>query len=532
MAFVSPPAVLFAAAVSGTTLLVIHIVRYLLSTRRPSNFPPGPPTILGLGNIHQIPPEKSFLKFHDLSKTYGDIVGLKIGPKNIIILSNPAHAYELFAVRGNKYSGRELPAVVRHYVVPPPDRHVLFESYNDYVKQYRGSVRQFLGPEGIERLAPLHSAPGNGLLYRLLKEPESWTKSLHEWVFDAGLMAITGQRLEDYGPGFAEEYIHVMDEFMHLMEPGNIPPIDMFPFLSYVPSFLAKWKRTAIQTQHSIFSLYLRNLEMAKQRLVKHRDGFPTLLSELLQRREADEKMGLTERDLAFVAGSLLDAAVETTMSAVESMLLCFLAHPVVLQRARREVDDVVGDECPQLADTKRMPYLKACLMEVLRWRGPLNNTVPHVATEDDVFEGYTIPAGTTIIACAYAMHQHEDDFDEPTAFNPDRYMASPYGLKPTATPQQGRKATYAFGVGRRGCPGDEFAKMAVLVACAKLLWAFDWSYAAGEQPDVSWETGYTSGLTVKPRGFQPVVRPRSAGKARRIVVEHDKSVKFMAEAL
>ena len=109
---------------------------------------------------------------------------------------------------------------------------------------------------------------------------------------------------------------------MHLMEPGNIPPIDMFPFLSYVPSFLAKWKRTAIQTQHSIFSLYLRNLEMAKQRLVKHRDGFPTLLSELLQRREADEKMGLTERDLAFVAGSLLDAAVETTMSAVESMLL------------------------------------------------------------------------------------------------------------------------------------------------------------------------------------------------------------------
>ncbi|KFA68112.1 hypothetical protein S40285_10020 [Stachybotrys chlorohalonatus IBT 40285] len=363
------------------------------------------------------------------SKTYGDIVGLKIGPKNIIILSNPAHTYELFAVRRNKYSGRELPAVVRHYVVPPLDRHMLFESCNSYVKQYKGSVCQFLGPEGIERLAPLHSVPGNGLLYRLLKKPESWTKSLHKWVFDAGLMAITGQRLEDYGPGFAEEYIHVMDEFMYLMEPGNIPLIDKFPFLSYVPSFLAKWKRTAIQTQVRTYSLYLRNLEMAKQRLVKRTDDIPTLLSELFQRRENDEKMGLTERDLAFVACSLLDAAVETTMSAVESMLLCFLAHPLVLQRARQEVDDVVGDECPQLADTKRRPYLNACLMEVtmvLRWRGPLNNTVPHVATEDDVFKGYKIPAGTTIIARAYAMHQRKDNFDDPTAFNPDRYMASP----------------------------------------------------------------------------------------------------------
>lgn len=149
------------------------------------------------------------------------------------------------------------------------------------------------------------------------------------------------------------------------MEPGNIPLIDKFPFLSYVPSFLAKWKRTAIQTQVRTYSLYLRNLEMAKQRLVKRTDDIPTLLSELFQRRENDEKMGLTERDLAFVACSLLDAAVETTMSAVESMLLCFLAHPLVLQRARQEVDDVVGDECPQLADTKRRPYLNACLMEV-----------------------------------------------------------------------------------------------------------------------------------------------------------------------
>lgn len=70
-------------------LLLLPLLRWFLSTLRPQNFPPGPPVIPGLGNLHQIPPSKPFLKFHEWSKQYGDLVSLKTAAGNLVIINDP-----------------------------------------------------------------------------------------------------------------------------------------------------------------------------------------------------------------------------------------------------------------------------------------------------------------------------------------------------------------------------------------------------------------------------------------------------------
>lgn len=70
-------------------LLALPALKWILSTSRPENFPPGPPTIPGLGNLHQMPPSKPYLKFHEWSKQYGDLVSLKMAGGNLVIINNP-----------------------------------------------------------------------------------------------------------------------------------------------------------------------------------------------------------------------------------------------------------------------------------------------------------------------------------------------------------------------------------------------------------------------------------------------------------
>lgn len=43
-------------------LILQPLVRLALQSRRPKNFPPGPPTVPILGNLPQLPTKKGFLK--------------------------------------------------------------------------------------------------------------------------------------------------------------------------------------------------------------------------------------------------------------------------------------------------------------------------------------------------------------------------------------------------------------------------------------------------------------------------------------
>lgn len=155
---------------------------------------------------------------------------------------------------------------------------------------------------------------------------------------------------------------------------------------------------------------------------------------------------------------------------------------------------------------------------------------LPHCTTEDDVFEGYTIPKGTTVLACVYSIHLREDDYDKPGEFNPDRFLANPYGVKYEVSEDEGRRATYTFSVGRRMCPGEDFAKTIILTSAAKLLWAFDFDTKDGRPPDLSWETGYRSGLTNPPEGFEPRLTPRTDARARAVVEENVRSEEYLAK--
>lgn len=68
-------------------------------------------------------------------------------------------------------------------------------------------------------------------------------------------------------------------------------------------------------------------------------------------------------------------AGAETTAAALAVFMLAMTLYPDVMRKAQAELDAVVGrDRMPTYADRPHLPYIRAIVKEVLRWRpvGPL----------------------------------------------------------------------------------------------------------------------------------------------------------------
>lgn len=139
--------------------------------------------------------------------------------------------------------------------------------------------------------------------------------------------------------------------------------------------------------------------------------------------------------------------------------------------------------------------------VQVLRWRPTAPIGLPRASSKDDRFRDYFFPKGTVFIINAWTISRNENYYDHPEDFDPERFVRHPYGLR-TSRPSSvaeaewqtcGCRSLYTFGSGRRICPGEQFAFSTMLVAAAKILWAFDVLPPPGKGVDVNIETGYNT---------------------------------------
>jgi cytochrome P450 len=149
------------------------------------------------------------------------------------------------------------------------------------------------------------------------------------------------------------------------------------------------------------------------------------------------------------------------------------IAFPEVQRRAQAELDAVVGrDRLPTFDDSRCLPYVRAIIEEVLRWRPNVPLGVAHAATEDDWYEGMFIPKGTICIPnvwhCNHDRTVFGEDADE---FRPERHLDE-HGELLSGSPDAIRAGNVSFGFGRRICVAKHLASDTLFISTARILWA------------------------------------------------------------
>ena len=87
-------------------------------------------------------------------------------------------------------------------------------------------------------------------------------------------------------------------------------------------------------------------------------------------------------------------------------------------------------------------------------------------ATSDDTILGYRVPAGQWVVICPYVTPRHPDFWENPEAFDPDRFTAERSAGRP-------RMAYLPFGGGPRKCIGDSFAMLQMPLVLAMIVQRF-----------------------------------------------------------
>ena len=140
-------------------------------------------------------------------------------------------------------------------------------------------------------------------------------------------------------------------------------------------------------------------------------------------------------------------AGSDTTSDAIATFIMTMVNHPEQQRLAQEELDRVIGrDRMPGFEDSADLPYINALVKEVQRWRPVIAGGLAHATTKDDVYLGYFIPKGTTVIPNAWAIHMDPNLYPQPEQFRPERFLKDGNVI---GVPQAER-GHFGFGYGRR----------------------------------------------------------------------------------
>lgn len=188
-------------------------------------------------------------------------------------------------------------------------------------------------------------------------------------------------------------------------------------------------------------------------------DSDRDVLSMLIQARDAESGMKLSEDELLGHAGVIFAAGHETSSNALTWTLFLLSQHPQIAADLVEELEGVLQGAAPTIAQLAQLPLLERVIKESMRILSPVpwNGRVTSQTTE---LGGYVLPPGTEVFVSLYQTHQMPELYPQPNQFKPQRWETiapSIYEYNP-------------FSVGPRLCIGAGFAMMEIKIVLAMLL--------------------------------------------------------------
>ena len=186
------------------------------------------------------------------------------------------------------------------------------------------------------------------------------------------------------------------------------------------------------------------------------------VLSMLIQARDAETGMTLSEDELLGHVSVIFAAGHETSANALTWTLFLLSQHPEIAADLLNELDTVLQGNPPTVEQLQQLPLLERVIKESMRILTPVPWNA-RATSQPTVLEGYELPTGTEVWVSIFHTHRNPEIYPEPLKFNPQRWE----------TLEVDNFQYNPFSAGSRKCIGWGFALMEIKVVLAMLLQKF-----------------------------------------------------------
>lgn len=259
---------------------------------------------------------------------------------------------------------------------------------------------------------------------------------------------------------------------------GKISLLDVIGVPTWVPRPAAIFKRS-----------HVGDMRRMMDRVIAERRGKPIgsdLLDLMKDATDPETGRQMTPDELRDNMLAFIVAGHETTALALSWSIHLLSLDQAAQEKARDEARAVIGDGPAEGAHLSDLIFTGQVIDEALRLYPPAA-FLARIALEHDRLCGRPIIPGDILMLPIYALHRHQQLWENPDAFDPSRMEAQ-------AQRARHRYQFLPFGAGPRICIGMGFAQMEAKLILATLLARYRFTpIGPGPEPAMN--------LTLRPRG-------------------------------
>ncbi|XP_037042570.1 cytochrome P450 2J6-like [Bradysia coprophila] len=490
-------------------------IRFINGNKR---LPPGPLRLPVLGSAIQLylsHPTVPHLALSNLAAKYGEIFSFGFGSQLAVAVSSYEALREIFRLDDTNR---------RRYLVPfVEDRNygknlgIFFGVGRNWldVRIFTKKIMRKFGYGNVKIMDQSLIDSANQLIdsiKTLLLDNNDGTFAVKTSIFSVHVLNVLWTTVGGYKFDPNDELLirnmNCLDKAAHVY--GNQNLYNVFPFLkSWFPSLVNYPEHLKIHEEIHGFTKFLVN--DAKERRSQRLDSEPTSFIEIFLDK-IDEHHGnpdtiYTEEQLEIILEDLLFGGLETTGTLLNWSILYMVLNPDIQNKVRQVIQSKRTNQTLLMpaVELKRIPYVKATILEIFRCGNVAPTPVPRLATGDIQYRDYILPKGTLLFYNLEPIFSDKKFWKDPETFQPERFLNENGEINQSASE---KISGTVFGVGARTCFGENVGLDSLYTYFAALIVNFKFDVIPGQEPSAD---NYTSNFTKYPNTYSVKVTKLSA---------------------